>query len=71
MSSLFPDHEPTREARNPVGEFHDEPRRTQKVLLSGLDCLPGQKDLFDVDGVAPYSAADLTRDTLSDLEEVG
>jgi len=23
---------------------------TQKMLLSGLDCLPGQKDLFQTDG---------------------
>ena len=30
-------------------EFADNERTKQLVLLSGLDCLPGQLDLFDVD----------------------
>ncbi len=31
----------------------DEPENTrQTVLLSGLDCLPGQQDLFERDGEA-------------------
>ena len=29
-----------------------EPTR-QKVLFSGMECLPGQLDLFDTDQVAP------------------
>ena len=31
----------------------DEPENTrQKVLLSGMDCQPGQLDLFETDGEA-------------------
>ena len=30
-------------------EFADNERSKQLMLLSGLDCLPGQLDLFDVD----------------------
>lgn len=29
--------------------FADNERSKQLMLLSGLDCLPGQRDLFDVD----------------------
>lgn len=29
--------------------FADNERTKQTMLLSGLDCLPGQLDLFDVD----------------------
>lgn len=29
--------------------FADNERSKQTLLLSGLDCLPGQLDLFDVD----------------------
>ena len=29
--------------------FSDNERTKQTLLLSGLDCLPGQLDLFDVD----------------------
>lgn len=50
--SLFDDHEPTPEKKKATGEFHDGDKRVQKKLLSGLDSAPGQKDLFDVDGVA-------------------
>lgn len=31
-------------------EFANSDRRRQGVLLSGLDCLPGQRDLFPIDG---------------------
>ena len=30
-------------------EFHNT-TGTQKLLVSGLDCFPGQLDLFDTDG---------------------
>jgi len=49
--SLFDDHEPTREKKKVAGEFHDNPKKVQKKLLSGLDSLPGQRDLFDNDGI--------------------
>lgn len=48
--SLFPDYTPTPEKKKPAGQFHNRPETRQKMLLSGLDCLPGQRDLFDVDG---------------------
>lgn len=51
MNDLF--GQPVKPATKPVaGTFHTE-RRTQKTMLSGLDCLPGQRDLFEVDGAAP------------------
>lgn len=35
------------------------PERTkQKMLLSGLDCLPGQLDLFEVDALPKETADD-------------
>ena len=45
--SLFGDYSPTPETRpaRPKGT----PERT-RALFSGLDCLPDQGDLFDVDG---------------------
>ena len=33
----------------PPSLFADNERSKQTLLLSGLDCLPGQLDLFDVD----------------------
>ena len=39
----------TRRAWRPA-TFDNLDRRRQGVLLSGLDCLPGQQDLFAVDG---------------------
>jgi len=33
----------------PAPRFESTPAR-QRVLLAGLDCLPGQSDLFDTDG---------------------
>ena len=30
--------------------FENSERTRQRVLFSGLDCLPGQLDLFDTDG---------------------
>lgn len=39
--------EPERAERREVSV---EPERRQKVLFSGLDCLPGQLDLFETDG---------------------
>jgi len=35
--------------RTPVAKFGNNERSKQTMLLSGLDCLPGQLDLFDVD----------------------
>lgn len=34
-------------------QFENSERTRQQVLFSGLDCLPGQLDLFDVDGCEP------------------
>lgn len=49
MNDLF--GQPVKPATKPVaGTFHTE-RRTQKTMLSGLNCAAGQLDLFDVDGV--------------------
>lgn len=31
-------------------QFENSDRTRQQVLFSGLDCLPGQLDLFDADG---------------------
>ena len=31
----------------------EEPKQTQKVLLTGLDCLPSQENLFPTDGGSP------------------
>lgn len=39
--------------------FADNERCRQTMLLSGLDCLPGQLDLFDVD-TFPKEASDDT-----------
>ena len=33
----------------PPSLFADNERSKQLMLLSGLDCLPGQRDLFDTD----------------------
>lgn len=34
----------------PRGDFTGREKQQQKVLFTGLDCLPGQQDLFAVDG---------------------
>lgn len=41
----------TNEPQKPIrdSELRDEPSR-QKVMFAGMDCLPGQMDLFDTDG---------------------
>ena len=36
--------------------FADNERSKQTMLLSGLDCLPGQLDLFDVDSFQKETA---------------
>jgi len=46
-----------RKARTPVAKFGNNERSKQMMLLSGLDCLPGQLDLFDVDSF-PKETAD-------------
>lgn len=47
----MPDFTLTNDRRAPPrrSEFVNNERTKQLPLLSGLDCLPGQLDLFDVD----------------------
>ena len=40
-------NEPHRPKRHPI---ETNPRSKQKVLFAGMDCLPGQLDLFPTDG---------------------
>ena len=61
------------EPRKPA-KMSDLGPHVQKMLLGGLDCPAGTRDLFPTDGppeqpAPPYTAADLVRDTLADLEE--
>jgi|WetSurMetagenome_2_1015567.scaffolds.fasta_scaffold1387228_2 hypothetical protein len=44
LTNLPPPHKPWR------GEPTEQ--RRQKVLLTGMDCQPGQRDLFETDGHA-------------------
>ena len=44
---------PSRRKKDLVG--YDPPQATQKVLFGGLNCEPGQQDLFATDGVLPES----------------
>lgn len=41
--------EPAQKPPRVLGQFADQPA-TQKKLLGGLDCLPGQRDLIELDG---------------------
>lgn len=49
MSGLFPDFPPRPEPKKPA-KFAPPEKTRQRMLLSGLDCLPGQLDLFPTDG---------------------
>ena len=43
-----------------------EPKHRQRVLLSGMDCLAGQQDLFETDGQhQPQGVDDEAQSTLS------
>jgi len=43
----------TNDKPRPKPMTFDAKEGKQKVLFSGLDCLPGQMDLFATDGVVP------------------
>lgn len=45
--------------------FADNERTKQTLLLSGLDCLPGQLDLFDVDSFPKETDRDSLRTDIS------
>ena len=55
--SLFPEIEADRRIAAKIADAmlkkwlgYEEPQPRQRVLLSGLDCLPGQMDLLPTDG---------------------
>lgn len=52
LVEIEPPFQLTRESnRKPAPEkFHNSDKRKQKVLITGLDCLPGQMDLFQGGG---------------------
>ena len=53
LSSLWPARSPS--ASRPA--FDDNEQRRQKALFAGLHALPGQIDLFSVDGEPDQSSA--------------
>jgi len=48
--NLFGDDEEERPEENRALPCTPQDVERQTVLFSGMDCLPGQQDLFEVDG---------------------
>ena len=44
--------------QTPMRKFIESRNNNQKVMFSGMDCLPGQQDLFQTDGGSDEASED-------------